>query len=59
LFLKQIFRIVAWTQSSEVFTAPALLVVVGTAYLMQLGGLLMGLGSFLSRGFVGGFEFPR
>lgn len=46
--LKQLFRIVAWTQSSDVFTATALLVVVGTAYLMQLGGLSMALGAFLA-----------
>ena len=57
LFLKQLFRIVAWTQSSEVFTATALLVVVGTAYLMQLGGLSMALGAFLAGVLLADSEF--
>lgn len=57
LLLKQIFRIVAWTQSSEVFTATALLVVVGTAYLMQLGGLSMALGAFLAGVLLADSEF--
>lgn len=48
LVLRQLFRIVAWTQMSEVFTATSLLVVVGTAWLMQYGGLSMGLGAFLA-----------
>ncbi len=48
LLLRQLFRIVAWTQMSEVFTATSLLVVVGTAWLMQYGGLSMGLGAFLA-----------
>ena len=47
LLLKQLFRVVAWTKMPEVFTATSLLVVVGTAYLLQLGGLSMGLGAFL------------
>ncbi len=57
LLLKQIFRIVAWTQSGEVFTASALLVVVGTAYLMQLGGLSMALGAFLAGVLLADSEF--
>ena len=57
LLLKQIFRIVAWTQSREVFTATALLVVVGTAYLMQLGGLSMALGAFLAGVLLADSEF--
>jgi voltage-gated potassium channel Kch len=48
LLLKQLFRIVAWTKMPEVFTATSLLVVVGTAWLAQLGGLSMGLGAFLA-----------
>jgi monovalent cation:proton antiporter-2 (CPA2) family protein len=48
LLLKQLFRIVAWTKMPEVFTATSLLVVVGTAWLVQLGGLSMGLGAFLA-----------
>jgi len=57
LLLKQLFRVVAWTQSSEVFTATALLVVVGTAYLMQLGGLSMALGAFLAGVLLADSEF--
>ncbi len=57
LLLKQLFRIVAWTQSSEVFTATALLVVVGMAYLMQLGGLSMALGAFLAGVLLADSEF--
>lgn len=48
LLLRQLFRVVAWTRMSEVFTATSLLVVVGTAWLMQYGGLSMGLGAFLA-----------
>jgi monovalent cation:proton antiporter-2 (CPA2) family protein len=48
LLLKQLFRAVAWTNMPEVFTATSLLVVVGTAWLVQLGGLSMGLGAFLA-----------
>jgi glutathione-regulated potassium-efflux system protein KefB len=48
LVLRQLFRAVAWTKMGEVFTATSLLVVVGTAWLMQKGGLSMGLGAFLA-----------
>jgi glutathione-regulated potassium-efflux system protein KefB len=48
LLLRPMFRAVAWTQMSEVFTATALLVVVGIAWLMEFGGLSMGLGAFLA-----------
>ncbi len=48
LVLRQLFRAVAWTKMPEVFTATSLLVVVGTAWLMQLAGLSMGLGAFLA-----------
>jgi glutathione-regulated potassium-efflux system protein KefB len=46
--LRPVFRIVAATQLVEVFTATALLVVLGTALLMQMAGLSMGLGAFLA-----------
>jgi glutathione-regulated potassium-efflux system protein KefB len=46
--LRPIFRIVASTQIAEVFTATALLVVLGTAWLMQLAGIQMSLGAFLA-----------
>ncbi|MBK8068574.1 MAG: cation:proton antiporter [Rhodanobacteraceae bacterium] len=46
--LRPLFRIVARTGLVEVFTATALLVVLGTALLMQQAGLSMGLGAFLA-----------
>ena len=46
--LRPVLRIVASTQIAEVFTATALLVVLGTAWLMQLSGIQMSLGAFLA-----------
>jgi glutathione-regulated potassium-efflux system protein KefB len=46
--LRPVFRIVASTKIGEVFTATALLVVLGTAWLMQLAGIQMSLGAFLA-----------
>jgi glutathione-regulated potassium-efflux system protein KefB len=46
--LRPVFRFVARVQMVEVFTATALLVVVGNAWLMQQAGLSMGLGAFLA-----------
>jgi glutathione-regulated potassium-efflux system protein KefB len=46
--LRPLFRIVARTGLVEVFTATSLLVVLGTALLMQSAGLSMGLGAFLA-----------
>lgn len=46
--LRPIFRIVAKTQLQEVSTATALLVVIGTAWLMELAGISMALGAFLA-----------
>jgi glutathione-regulated potassium-efflux system protein KefB len=57
LLLKQLFRAVAWTGMDEVFTASALLVVVGTAWLVQYGGLSMGLGAFLAGVLLADSEF--
>ena len=57
LLLRQIFRVVARTQMPEVFTASALLVVAGTAWLMQLAGLSMGLGAFLAGMLLADSEF--
>ena len=48
LLLRPIFRLVAGLQIPEVFTATALLVVLGTAWLMQLAGMQMSLGAFLA-----------
>ena len=57
LLLRQIFRVVARTQMPEVFTASALLVVAGTAWLLQLAGLSMGLGAFLAGVLLADSEF--
>ena len=57
LLVRQLFRAVAWTQMSEVFTATSLLVVVGTAWLMQWAGLSMGLGAFLAGVLLADSEF--
>jgi len=57
LLLRQLFRVVAWTKMPEVFTAMSLLVVVGTAWLMQWGGLSMGLGAFLAGVLLADSEF--
>ncbi len=46
--LGPIFRIVASTRSREISTATALLVVIGTALLMQAVGLSAALGAFLA-----------
>lgn len=46
--LRPVFRIVARTGLREVSTATALLVVIGTAWLMDLAGVSMALGAFLA-----------
>ena len=46
--LRPVFRFVASLHSQELFTATALLVVVGTALLMSKVGLSMALGAFLA-----------
>jgi glutathione-regulated potassium-efflux system protein KefB len=48
LVLRHLFRVVARTRMPEVFTATALLVVLGIAWFMQLAGLSAGLGAFLA-----------
>ena len=48
LLLKPCLRAVALADSHEAFIAAALLVVIGTALLMQLAGLSMALGAFLA-----------
>jgi monovalent cation:proton antiporter-2 (CPA2) family protein len=57
LVLRQLFRAVAWSKMPEVFTATSLLVVVGTAWLMERGGLSMGLGAFLAGVLLADSEF--
>lgn len=46
--LRPVFRAVARTQLIEVSTATALLVVIGVAWLMQLAGISVALGTFLA-----------
>jgi glutathione-regulated potassium-efflux system protein KefB len=46
--LNPLFRMLAAARAREVMTAAALLVVLGAALLMQLGGLSMALGAFMA-----------
>jgi glutathione-regulated potassium-efflux system protein KefB len=46
--LSPIFRVLAAAQAREVMTSAALLVVLGSALVMQLGGLSMAMGAFLA-----------
>lgn len=46
--LNPLFRLLAKVRAREVMTAAALLVVLGSALLMQLGGLSMAMGAFLA-----------
>lgn len=46
--LNPMFRLLAAAQAREVMTAAALLVVLGAAYLMELGGLSMAMGAFVA-----------
>lgn len=55
--LRHVFRMVARARTAEVFTATALLVVVGTAWLMAWAGLSMGLGAFLAGVLLADSEF--
>lgn len=48
LLMRPLFRIIAATRSAEVFTATALLVVLGMALAMEHVGLSMALGAFLA-----------
>ncbi len=55
--LRHLFRAVARTGMPEVFTASALLVVLGTAWFMQEAGLSSGLGAFLAGVLLADSEF--
>ncbi|MCG8434251.1 MAG: cation:proton antiporter, partial [Gammaproteobacteria bacterium] len=48
LLLRPVFRITATSGSHEIFAASALLVVIGSALLMEFAGLSMALGAFLA-----------
>ncbi|MBF8270151.1 MAG: glutathione-regulated potassium-efflux system protein KefB [Gammaproteobacteria bacterium] len=50
-------RLVAWTRVHEAFTATALLLVIGSALIMQQIGLSMGLGAFLAGVLVADSEY--
>lgn len=57
LVLRPIFRIIAQTQSSELFVATALLVILGTGWLMLFAGISMVLGAFLAGLLLSGSEY--
>src|SRR5690606_15247771 len=46
--LNPMFGLLARVQAREVMTAAALLVVLGSAWVMQLGGLSMAMGAFMA-----------
>src|SRR2546423_1884609 len=46
--LNPFFRLLAWTDAREVMTAAALLIVLGSALLMQVVGMSMALGAFIA-----------
>ena len=46
--LDPFFAMLAWSRTTEVLTAGALLVVLGSALLMEAGGLSMAMGAFLA-----------
>lgn len=50
-------RLVAWTRVNEAFTATALLLVLGSALVMDSAGLSMGLGAFLAGVLVADSEY--
>lgn len=55
--LRPAFRFVARSGSQELFTAAALLVVIGNAVLLEWAGLSMSLGAFLAGVMLAGSEF--
>ena len=55
--LNPMFRLLAQAKAREVMTAAALLVVLGAALLMQLGGLSMAMGAFLAGVLLSGSAF--
>jgi glutathione-regulated potassium-efflux system ancillary protein KefC len=57
--LRPLFRRLAGVRSQEVFTAAALLVVVGTASIVNAAGLSMALGAFLAGVLLAGSEYKH
>lgn len=59
LLLRPALRWIAHSKTPEIFTAAALLLVLGTAALMQLAGLSMALGAFLAGVLLAESEYRR
>jgi len=59
LLLRPLFRWIARSRTPEIFTAASLLLVVGTASLMQRVGLSMALGAFLAGVLLAESEYRR
>ncbi|MDP3227580.1 MAG: glutathione-regulated potassium-efflux system protein KefC [Acidovorax sp.] len=59
LLLRPVLRWIARSNTPEIFTAAALLLVVGIAYLMVLVGLSMALGAFLAGVLLADSEYRR
>ena len=59
LLLRPVLRWIAKSRTPEIFTAAALLLVVGIAYLMVLVGLSMALGAFLAGVLLADSEYRR
>lgn len=59
LLLRPALRWIAHSKTPEIFTAAALLLVMGTAALMQLAGLSMALGAFLAGVLLAESEYRR
>ncbi len=57
LLLRELFNRIARLEMPEVFTATALLVVLGSAWLMQLVGLSAGIGAFIAGVILADSEF--
>lgn len=55
--LRHVFRAIAASGSQEIFTATALLVVIGAALLMEFAGLSMALGAFLAGALLADSEY--
>ncbi len=55
--LRPLFRLIAVTKANEIFTAAALLVVLGVAVLMNAAGLSMALGAFIAGVLLADCEF--
>jgi monovalent cation:proton antiporter-2 (CPA2) family protein len=57
--LRPLFRVIAATKADEIFTAAALLVVIGAATVMEVAGLSMALGAFLAGVLLAESEFSH